>query len=411
MNFPPIYRGSLIPETAPTLIERELARFLALAFGVRQGQPGGGATTRDLAALRQFRRTAITDFALRFVDAVGKTYRWDEYESRPDDGAAVIAPADAKGAGRWVREGASEAQRTTRHQGIRDAALRLDRWSLQRTGFAQVVRIWEGEYDDEAIAEIFAKKPAYVVVPAGSSRTARSLVPGTYYQETYRFRVWGISQSLRRGPAGLFGSAYALDGGDPGLNYVMGSIKRALAGSTLGVPGVITTEIGDEDVVAHDLSNRVFCNSLELNVHTTLHLPDDDIVPLTAVTTTTQLADPGDAEQVDLQNYVADGCYPDRFGPRITTIRGGIAYVAGQLVQAQPQSLTLPVGSDCYRDLLPSGVFVVQSVPTGKPAPAAPAGSLRVGVTTTDLSSITSDRFLCSTLISFVGPDRVPKDS
>ena len=325
-------------------------------------------------------------------------------------GFARRAPADARGAGRWVREGSSEAQRTTRHQGIRDAAIRLDRWSLQRAGWAELVRIWSGEYDDEAISELFAKKPTFVVVPAGSSRRARSLVPGTYYQETYRFRVWGISQSLRRGPAGLLGSAYAVDGGDPGLNYVMGAVKRALAGSTLGIPGVITTELGDEDVVAHDLSNRVFCNSLELNVHATLHLPDDDLAPLTAVTTTTQLADPGDAEQVDLQNYVADGCYPDRFGPLFTTIRGGIAYVAGKLVQAQPQSLTLPASSDVYRDLLPSGVFVVQSVPSEAAPPAAPAGALRVGLTTTNSSSITSDRFLCSTLIKFVGPDRIPKE-
>lgn len=410
MNFPPQHRGSLIPETAPTLIERELARFLALAYGKRLAHPGGGATTPDLVALRRFPRKGITDFALRFVDGVGKTYRWDEYETRPDDGAAVIAPADARGAGRWVREGASEAQRSTRHQGIRDAAIRLDRWALQRTGWAELVRIWSGEYDDEAIAELFAKKPTFVVVPAGSSRRARSLVPGTYYQETYRVRVWGISQSLRRGPAGLLGSAYALDGADPGLNYVMGAVKRALAGSTLGIPGVITTEIGDEDVVAHDLANRVFCNSLALDVHATLHLPDHDIAPLTAVTTTTQLADPGADAAVDLANYVAVGCHPNRFGPLATTIRGGIAYVAGQLVQAQPQTLTLPASSDCYRDLLPSGAFVVQSVPRGATPPAAPAGALRVGMTTTSSSSITSDRFLCSTLLTIVGPDRIPKE-
>lgn len=406
----PIYRGSLLPETAATLIERQLARFLALAFGVRLAQSAGGSSTPDLAALRQFRRKGITDFALRFVTSVGKVYRWDEYETLPDDGAATIAPLDAVGAGRWTREGATAEQRSSPHVGIRDAAIRLNKWTLRPKGFAQVVRIWEGEYDDEAIAEIFAKKPAYVVVPSGSSSTARSLVPGAYYQETYRFRVWGISQSLRRGPAGLLGSAYALDGGDPGLNYVMGSIKRALAGSTLGIPGVIRTEIGDEDVVAHDLANRVFCNSLAIDVATTLHLPDDDIAPLTAVTTTTQLADPGEDPQLDLRNYVAEGCHPDRSGSLLTTLRGGIAYVAGKLVQAKPQTLTLAASSATYRDLLPGGVFVVQSVPIGSTPPAPPAGALRVGVTTTDSTRITSDRFLCSTLFDVVGPDRIPKE-
>ena len=410
MKFPPQYRGSLFPETAATLIERELARFLALAYGRRLGNAGGLATTRDLASLRTYPRRGITDFALRFVDAVGRVYRWDEYETRPDDGAAVIAPSDAKGAGRWIREGASAAQRSSAHQGIRDAALRLERWSLQRSGWAELVRIWSGEYDDESIAELFARKPTFVVVPAGSSRTARSLVPGTYYQETYRFRVWGICQSLRRGPAGLLGSAFALDGGDPGLNYVMGSVKRALAGSTLGLAGVITTEIGDEEIVAHDLANRVFCNALEIEVHTTLHLPDADIGPLTAVTTATQLADSGEEIGVDLRNYVAEGCHPDRTGPLLATIRGGIAYVAGKLVQAQPQTLTLPALSDVYRDLMPTGAFVVQSVKNGSARPTAPPGALRVGVTTTDGSGITSDRFLCSTLFNFVGPDRIPKE-
>lgn len=410
MTFPPIYRGSLRPETAATLVERELARFLALACGVRLRQPSTGGLTPDVSALRAFRRSAIFDHALRFVESVGKVYRFDAYESRPDDGAEVIAPADAKGLGRWVREGASPEQRTARHVGIRDAAIRLDRWALQRTGFAEVVRIWEGEYDDEAIAELFARKPAYVVVPSGSSRDALSLVPGTYYREKYRFRVWGISQSLRRGPAGILGSAYALEGEDPGLNYVMGSIKRILAGGTLGIPGVVSVEIGDEDIVAHDLANRVFCNALDLAVTATLHLPDDDIVPLTAVTTTTQLADPGDEPQVDLANYVADGCYPDRSGALLATIRGGVAYIGGKLVQAAPQTLTLFAFSEAYRDLLPSGAFVVQSVAIGSLPPAVPAGALRVGVTTTDGTSITSDRFLCSTLLNLVGPDRIPRE-
>ena len=247
MNFPPQYRGSLRPETAATLVERELARFLALACGQRLRQPTAGGNTPDVTTLRAFRRSAIIDNSLRFVESVGKVYRFDAYESRPDDGAEVIAPSDAKGLGRWVREGATPEQRTSRHVGIRDAAIRLDRWALQRTGFAEVVRIWEGEYDDEAIAELFAKKPAYVVVPSGSSRDPLSLVPGTYYREKYRYRIWGISQSLRRGPAGILGSAYALDGEDPGLNYVMGSIKRVLAGSTLGIPGVVSVEIDDED--------------------------------------------------------------------------------------------------------------------------------------------------------------------
>lgn len=410
MIFPPVYRGSLLPETAPTLIERQLARFLTLAYGVRLAQPGSGGPTPDLPTLRAFKRSVIADNTLRFVASVGKVYRFDEYETTPDDGLTIIAPADGKGAGRWLLEGASAEQRTSRNQSIRDAAIRLDRWALRASGWAQMVRIWEGEYDDESIAEIFAKKPAFVIVPSGSSREALSLVPGAYYREKYRFRIWGISQSLRKGPAGILGSAYALDGGDPGLNFVMGSIKRALAGSNLGIPGVVFSEIGDEDVVAHDLANRVFCDSLEVDVTATLHLPDDDIVPLTAVTTTTQLADSGEDSRVDLANYVATGCYPDRAGGLHTTIRGGVAYISGKLTNALNLAVNFPPSSETYRDLLPSGSFVVQSVAVGSLPPPIPAGALRVGVTTTSSSGITSDRFICSTLLELIGPDRIPKE-
>lgn len=413
MTPPTLYRGSLEPETAAAVIERALARFLALATQRRLKEPEGQVWTETPAALRGFRRKALYDNQLRFVKSVGRVFRFDAYETAPDDNVSIFAPSDAgAAAGRWLREGATSAQRTSRHQGIRDAALRLEHWALQSTGFADLVRIYEGQYDDTAIAELFARKPCYVVAPGGSSRDPRSLVPGTYYLKKFRYRIWGVSQNLRRGPAGLLGSAVGIDGGDPGLEYVMGKIERTLAGSTLGIAGVASTEIGEEEIVAHDLANRVFCNALEVTVSATLHLPDDDLRVLSAVRTTTQLAAAADGERaIDLSNYVADGCHPDRSGPRLTTIRGGIAYISGALVQAVPQTLTLPALSDSYRDLLPTGAFVVQSVAAGDPAPPLPAKALRVGVTKTDASAVISDQFLCSTLFDLIGPDDIPRQS
>jgi len=414
MIAPTLYRGSLEPETAAAIIERGLARFLALANQKRLKEPTSGeAWTATPDALRVFRRKALYDNQLRFVRSVGRVYRFDAYELAADDGVSVIAPSDAgAAAGRWLREGATSAQLTSKHEGIRDAALRLERWAVQRTGFTDLVRIYEGQYDDLAIAELFARKPCYVVAPSGSSRDPRSLVPGTYYLKSFRFRIWGVSQSLRRGPAGLLGLAVGIDKDDPGLDYVMGKIERTLAGSTLGIAGVNRTEIGDEEIVAHDLANRVFCNALEVTVTATLHLPDEDLTVLRAVRTTTQLAAPAAGEDsLDLSNYVADGCHPDRTGPLLTTIRGGLAYVNGALVQAVPQTLTLPPLSDSYRDLLPTGAFVVQSVAAGDPAPPLPARALRIGVTKTDATAVVSDEFLCSTLFNVVGPDDIPRQS
>lgn len=414
MIFPPIYKGSLIPETAATVIERAVARFLCVAYQLRLRQSNTQAATPDIPTLRLFRRNNIADYALRFVESIGKTYRFDQFEDGLDDGALVVRPADSQSGslGAWVQEGASPAQRTNRHQGVRDAALRLDKYALRRTGFTKLTRIYEGDYDDEAIAEIFALKPAYVILPYRTTHEPKSLVPGAYYKEFFKFRVWGISQSLRRGPAGILGSGVQAEAiVDPGLNYIMGAARRALAGSTLGLLGVISTEIGDEDIVAHDLANRVFCNAMDISVAATLHLPDDDIVPLTAVTVTHQLPDKGEEPAVDLANYVAEGCNPPRASSSLMQqIAGGLAYITGKLVRAIPQSVNFPASSETYRDLLPGGGFVVQSVALGSLPPDVPAGALRIGVTTTDASGIVSDRFICSTLFDFVGPDRIPKE-
>lgn len=410
MTAQPVYRGSLRPETSATIIERALARFLALGLQVRLKSPQtGAATVANPPALRVFARKTIFDFAIRFVESNGKAYRFDAYETLADDGDRIIAPFDVgTGAGRWVQEGATIEQRKSPHAGIRDAAISLDNYALQRRGFARIVRIYEGTYDEEGIAEIFALKPAYVVVPYRITREPKSLVPGAYYLEKYEFRIWGISQNLRRGPAGILGNVLG-DEPDPGLNYVMGAARKVLAGSTLGIAGVLSTEIGDEEIVAHDQTNRVFCNALSITVAATLHLPDEDLVPIEALNVTQQLADRGAEPQVDLRNYVADGCYPDRAGARLNTIRGGIAYIRGALVAAAPQTLTFPANSDTYRDLKPDGGFVVQSVAAGRDAPAQMPGTLRVGVTTTDADSIVSDRFLCSTLVNLIGPDHLPK--
>jgi hypothetical protein len=404
------YKGSLLPETAVTLIERELARFLAVAFQKRLKGPGGAQSTPSIDVLRTFPRKIIFDNALRFVDSVGKTYRFDSYDGRADEGLLVVAPNDSTGLGRWLQEGADQEQRGSPHDGVREAAKRLDKYALQRSGFAEMVRIWEGEYDEEAIAELFSKKPMFVVVPSGSSREAKSLVPGTYYLERFRFRVWSVSQSLRKGPAGLLGLGFGLDGVDPGLNFMVGCVKRALAGSTLGLRGVLSCEIGDEEVVAHDLANRVFVNALEVIVSATLHLPDDDLVPLSQVTTETQLSARSAEPDLDLRNYVATGCHPNRTGPLLATIRGGVAYINGVMVSAIPVRLSMPPSSDVYRDLLPNGSFVVQSVPIASAPPAIPATAMRVGRTQTDAAGITSDVFLCSTMVDFVGPDIIPKE-
>lgn len=56
MSRQDIYRGSLLPETAATVIERAIARILCLAYQQRLRQTDGALTTPNLAALALYRR-------------------------------------------------------------------------------------------------------------------------------------------------------------------------------------------------------------------------------------------------------------------------------------------------------------------------------------------------------------------
>ena len=51
---------------------------------------------------------------------------------------------------------------------------------------------------------------------------------------------------------------------------------------------------------------------------------------------------------------------------------------------------------DTYRDLLPSGQLVYQSVEVGAEAPDVTANGLRIGLTRTDDQNVVADVILCS---------------
>src|SRR4051812_3451571 len=117
MQRPPIFEGSLRPETAKTLIERAIARILCLALQRRLKVSEAQDHCRSIDELRTFPRAKIYDSSLRFVESVGLVYRFDTFSDLPDDGGGVIKPTDGVATGRWIREGAAEAQRTSRDIG------------------------------------------------------------------------------------------------------------------------------------------------------------------------------------------------------------------------------------------------------------------------------------------------------
>lgn len=385
MSHAPIIKGSLPAEEARTRIEQALWMTLLLAHGQRITQ-----IPATLDALRAVPRKGLSFGQLRFVADQGCTYYFDEYERGDDDGRQVIKPATAGIAGRWRRGGGNKL---------------LDRYARRRQGFVRTVRVWAGEYDDEAVAELFALKPAYVLVPAGANNSPRSVVRNTWYQYEARWRLWCISQNLRRGPVALEGSRVPEDGEDPGLFYMVGAAKRALAHHDLGLAAVARVEFGSEDPVAHDLANRVHCEALGLTVYATQHFADEDIEPLDGLRVGLEMRQ----GEYDPQNYVAQGLRIPDGASLATAITAGMAYVAGVLQRVPAYPLTLPASRDTYRDLTPRGAWVIQDVAVDAPAPPAPPGALRIAMTRTSASRVVLDRYLCSTSLEVVEPFDIPR--
>lgn len=383
---PNVRRGSLPPEEARTTIERALATTLLLAHGMRIHPH-----TTTVASLRAVPRAPLYDFQLRYVEEQGKTYVWDSYSREADDGAAVIKPADAGETGRWVRGGGN---------------LYLDRFSSGRTGWARTVRLYSGEWAEEALAEIFGQKPSFVLVPGRAVPRARSTRANTFYEYAYEYRLWCISQSLRKGPAARHGSRIASEAEeDPGLNHMVGAAKRALAHHGLGIPAVARVEFGAEEPIVRDLTDRVMVESLALTVWATQHFPDADIHQVEGFHGELALRQ----GEYDPRNYVAHGGRIAVDSGLTATITACTATVSGVLTMLPDSRVKLQLNREHYRDLRPGAAgWTIQAVQVGAAPPPLETGALRVAVTRTSSTSVVSDQYLCALSLALTKAD-IPK--
>lgn len=385
-----------------TVVEARLLETLRLAFKVRRT----AADVAALAALDVALEGALLfeDGALCYVTAEDQVFILSLYSGAAASADVVIPttlPTNYARA-RWLR-----ADNPLNFGPNYNAPLRR-----RTAGYCKAVELFDGQGStDEAMEQVLAVRPAMWLQWTDDNPAPMSCgYPGSHYRNTLDFQVMVISECNREGPWALWGSPYSAEAAaDPGLDQMIGQIRKVLAGSRLGIAGVERTEIGRARVLSEDNARRLFVGAVDIKVILYFYIPDEDLVA-TRIDVEPRLADTGGAEAFDPLNYIAQG-YQVTAGPGLTrSWAPGIAVIEGAAVSSTPADTTFTASVDTYRDLGADGAWTMTEVPVGYPAPPQADGTLRVGVTTTDASDILQDRILCSSSVLFRAAYQVVPD-
>lgn len=372
------------------VVQESLLDVLSLAFQKRETEQP------DLTALRTaFAPQLLKDRALVYVVSEDRVYRWDRYSTLADDGLNVIAPVPATSpdVGRWLRVSSSVNFGPNSNLPLQS----------RRQGYCKTVLLYRGDESDEQMEEaIYGQKPALLLEWLSDDPKPWSLYAGALYKDVHQLNLFIVSECLRGTPSGPWGSPLPAEAAsDPGIDEMIGQIRKVLAGVPLNIKNLEHVEIGPARKVEERLAERLFIYSLAFVVRTNFYIPDEDLVAL-QLQVTPRLADQGRAERAfDPLNYVAQG-YLVPPGPGLSrTYPPGIAFIAGVSLSSTPAPVTFAPLADTYRDLNPDGTLTYSAVPIGADPPPPAAGALRVGRTRTGSSAIEADDWLCSSSLAF----------
>lgn len=372
------------------VVQEALLDVLSLAFQKREPEQP------DLAALATaFVPQLLKDRALVYVISEDRVYRWDRYSTLPDDGLDVIAPVPAisPDAGRWLRVSSS----------VNFGPNSFLPLQSRRQGYCKTVLLYRGDESDEQMEEaIYGQKPALLLEWLSDDPQPWSLYAGALYKDAHQLNLFIVSECLRGTPSGPWGSPLAAEAAtDPGIDEMIGQIRKVLAGVPLGIKNLEHVELGPARKVEERLAERLFIYSLSFTVRTNFFIPDEDLIPA-AIQVSPRLADQGPSEpDFDPLNYVAQG-YLVPPGAGLTRSYGtGIAFIGGTSLSSTPAPVTFAPSSDTYRDLRPDGTFTYLAVERNAKPPPLTAGALRVGRTRTTATDIESDTWLCSSSLAY----------
>ena len=269
-----------------------------------------------------------------------------------------------------------------------------------RYGVVNAVEAFQGDMS-EFLDRLMGQRPAFGVEVIEDDLQLRAQRQGSIYDAKWKVIIHATTFNYRHGSDALYGSDVAEDSGiasERGIYRLMGDARYLLAGTDLGLGLCIkfASIDGNGRLVEKQLGQRYFRGEIDLTVHGTVQILDEDLFP--AWSANIERFDTGtpDGRTFDRANFVAQGM-------RITPQPGlmgvpaaGVVYMESQPISVSPGLHTFTANRDTYRDLLPSGRLVYTDTEVGAQPPAQPAGSLRIGVTRTDGSNIIGDTLLCS---------------
>ena len=250
---------------------------------------------------------------------------------------------------------------------------------------------------DQLIDVTLANIPAVLVTFEGSSPSALSNIPGTYYRDDLSFSIIVLTSNLSGGAAATQGSPIAGDA--PGAYRVIGDLRRLITSNTRNLASFVErAEIGEVRREFADLERRVECHSMKVTLRTSWFIEDEDLVDV-AIQAQPQIVGP--AKPFDAQNYVASGCTIDDGAGLSRILAAGTSVIGGAVVASPSGAVVFAPDSDVYRDLDTNGVWHLTDVPAYSDAPTLAPGRLRVAFTRTSASDVIADIQLCSFATDF----------
>lgn len=336
-------------------------------------------------------------------------FRWSQTATAADNGTTVIKPNDVTGNGRWL----SWTSPLRFSQIVGGDATTLDQ--LTSGPLAKVIGLDKNLSVDEIVELLGGQVPAVVIQSDVDQPEDATLNVGHRYNTNYEFTVHVIVDNLRDRRQAAQGSDVASDAvvdANLGANGLDGLIQALIVGTQLyGAIAGVTDAIrnvrkGRGYNWVSDFAERRIIRSRAYSVMVTEEIPAyaSDTVEPTDVFVQAELVDLHQQPSYDANNYLVSGCAPTVGSPLTQSLSAGTAVIAGATVSYAGGAVTFAAYSDTYRDLAANGTMTLTAVTAGGAPPAQAAGTLRIGVSTTNGSIVLSDVPLCQTQANF-GPD------
>ena len=367
--------------TATTDVQDAIVRALELAYLRRYPE------SADLTALSLVDSEKLPDRALVYVQSEGVVYRLSKAST-----LSVALPdiVPAAGNGRWLRQ----ASTMTMGPNYFAPIYRV------RYGVVNAVEAFQGDMS-EFLDRLMGQRPAFGVEVIEDDLQLRAQRQGSIYDAKWKVIIHATTFNYRHGSDALYGSDVAEDSGiasERGIYRLMGDARYLLAGTDLGLGLCIkfASIDGNGRLVEKQLGQRYFRGEIDLTVHGTVQILDEDLFPQWAASIERYETGTPDGRAFDPANFVAQGLRIQPQSGLSAAPVPGVAYFDGQPVSVSPGLHVFSANSDTYRDLLPNGTLIYLEADVGQPAPSQTPNSLRVGVTRTDATSIIADTLLCS---------------